>query len=462
MNWRNIAALGLGLTKGRAAAEDKKKKDRAAILAMTGKVLASRQASQDRQDALRDRQQAAKDQAGFRQSELDYRKEHDKQLGEATQEKIDQAKAISDLRNQLGQQGLKLKTLGEYQSNAGTGKYANMSPEQQAAAVQGLNDAGGTALPVPGAVNGMRPMNYGLSPQQAAPINNAVSGAMSAGLGYLPGIGPVPMPPPQAAATVPYFQPNADQAGKRGQVAASTAQAQANTAAIPQRVHETARHNQATETVSGSNLKERTLHDRNTEALGIGGLGERSRHDTVTEGQGNNRLTIDQMRLLGVGGAAKGQPTFKDYQGIIEKNNAEKNKVLSGLQVWDKKANKYSLRPATPHEQSIVDQADYNIHQAQHGQRAAAKGVNAVTGQGVAPMSPIGNGFQLMRLPGLGSVSVPGAPPLPGSRPDAPPHHSHAQPRRKTGAQAGQFKKGKSDLSKLSTTDLMKMLPGGR
>jgi hypothetical protein len=72
-------------------------------------------------------------------------------------------------------------------------------------------------------------------------------------------------------------------------------------------------------------------------------------------------------------------------------------------------------------------------------------------------MNPMA-GFPLQPLPGFSQgVPVLNAPPLPGGQ---APHHSHAQPRRQT----GEFKKGKAagktDLSKLPTAQILKMLSG--
>ena len=442
-----LAQFGFGYGRGRAAAEEKKQRSRQQILALTGRALQQKQASEDRAQAEKDRQTNA---AGV----LDYRQRHDSEL---MQVRKDAAGATAENRRQNTEnaaQNRKIKTLQDYITGAGTGRFANLSSPQQASAVQGMNEAGGTSFPVPGAPTGeVRPRNYGLPPQTAQGVNNAVT----AFGGEVP---TVPM-------TVPYFQPTPDQLAVRAQKGAATAHVEQATREAPQRFTETKRHNQASENMAGAGLHERMRHAQVGEAQGAQRIDEGMQRLL----QGDQRVQQGDQRLSimggGGGGGGKGAPTYRDFQTIVEKNNTEKNKILAGLQVWNKEKNRFDPLAANPQEQSILSQADYNIHQAQHGQRAQARGVSPVTGQGTAPMNPFGAGMQVIRMRGGGSARIPYAPPLPGFNPapsNQPPqnaalvHHSHAQPRRTTGAKAGQFKKGKVDLSKMTDAQLFDMI----
>jgi len=295
-----------------------------------------------------------------------------------------------------------------------------------------MNEAGGTNFPVPGA------------PTSAFQART-----------------------PNVPVTVPYFQPTPDQVAARAQKGAATAHVQQATQEAPQRLAETGRHNRAFETAAGVRFGEQARHNQVGETLGSARLGEETRHNKINETLGGERMQQSGERLSITSGASKGAPTYRDFQTIIEKNNAVKNNILTKMQVWNKEKNRFDPVPASAQAQSVLNQADYNIHQAQHGQRAQARGVSPVTGQGTAPMNPFGAGMQVIRMRGGGSARIPYAPPLPGSNQApqnaAPVHHSHAQPRRTTGAKAGQFKKdlskkGKPDLTKMTDAQLFDMI----
>jgi hypothetical protein len=414
MNWANVAALGLGYTKGRAQAEEKKKKDGAALLALTGRIMGQRQQAADRESAAADRRSQFTQIQGLRQDSLterkatdEYRQAHD---GETAKAKADAEKAILDARAKDRQ----LRTLGEYSKNAGNGIYANMRPEEQATTIGAL----AKLLPpgmiqVPGAVNGSRPLNYGLPPPQAKARNDAYTASTG-------------LPAPSVPTSVPYFAPTADQVGKRAALAATTAGKAANTAALPKRLDLIKRGQDlgTSDRALGRGIAVRGQNLSHADRQQVLGQGEER------IGQGNTRLTIEQMRLLGEGG--KGQPNFNSYQTVINQNNAQKSKILSAAH--DKDGNP---RPLTQDQIAVINQADYNIQHAQHGQRALSRGVDPVTGQSRLPMNPMA-GFHLQPLPGFSQgVPVLNAPPLPGGQ---APHHSHAQPRRQT----GEFKKGKA------------------
>ncbi len=446
-NLGNLAQFGLGFTKGHDQAEEKKKKDRQQLLVMTSRALQAHQAEQGRQAALAQRGLDA-DARRTSAAVIAGAKAHQAEATGALQrEKYAHQKETTDAGLRVRQQALQIRGLGEYATNAGNGRYANMTPAQQAAAIQALNTTAGTSLPVPGAPDGgTRPKNYGLPPAQAGGVNAAID---------LFG-GETPTTP----TTVPVFRPNADQTGKRQAVAATTARAQEATQEAPQRLAETGRHN------------------RVAEGTARAGQGERSRHDGIAESQGAARIDQGMMRVLQGGQRVQqgGERLLQSGQRAGGKAGAYRDPVeqierrLSELTKRGKTSARDALLGFRP--SALVDTPEGHqefLHlqnQRRHlqSQPVGPDGARVEPFPGVAPRAfrPASRaGVVAPYAPALPQTSAPprrgplspaqlaglrnaaGAPMVNGwpagdPRGAPPVHHSHSQPRRQT----GEFKEG--------------------
>ena len=410
INLGNLAQFGTGFAQGRNAAEDKKKRERQQLLAFTGHALQARQAGEDRAKAEEDRR------AGQAEA-LDYHRQHDADLADARKMAAD---AVAENRKQnLETQRLHLKvqSLQDYVTGVGTGRYANMGHPAPGRRRPGPERRGGAEPARAGATVGQRPMNYGRPEPEAGAIRDAMQ--------LYGGEAPAPVP-----VTVPYFSPTPDQVGRRAQQAATTTHAAAETAQLPQRLKETQRHNKASETILGKNFGERSRHDTVTEQQGAQRIDQgmmRVLQGDQRIGQGNQRLTMQQRSALGKAGA--------DRVEAIDKRLTELSKP-----------GKYNILTNShePGPGGTVDGKTEAAHLQNERRRLLSQ-----------PVDPVRSGMRIERIPGVGAVSVPNAPPLPGF---APTHHSQVQPRLKTGTRAGQFKKGAPNYSKMTTKQLLSML----